>query len=590
MKKLKNILRGLTNDFFYVILKLPEIIIKEEIVMKIKEKFINLKEKTKKSSGRFPVAFVNIAMCFVLLLVCVWTEEMNDVMAKLIFLTGCSAVFSAGTVLAYECFGVKKEKIPWFVAVCPILLEAVLFVLSFILEDAVYLRAMTGILIATVFLCFYFITQKGKLLSNMASSIKNSAFSAFVSLVILVGGLICILAFVTLVYNNYSFTDKIIFTLLSFCASIVPALILVYLPSVYSPDEKPGKGYKGVTVYAGLSIYFVLSAILYLYLVKIIFSTELPSGGVNPFVTTASAAYIFFIFAIGIFEEDNAYVRFFTKFGGYLMIPLVIVQCITLGIRIYHYGLTAARVISICFIIVTVMFIAGSVIRKKIGLGLPCIAAAVITLAVTCTPFNIDSIALYNQKAILKNALTESGMLKDGVIDLNAEISDEQHGKISSSYRYLTDYSDNLPEYLGSDEQLKQDFDNEFGYGYTREENYLKYCHYINTKDFASDFIDISEFSSIKRIDEEQFKPCKPGEGLILNYTDAEGNTYESDLESWVRELYEENKNGWGDIDASELYYLDDGTAMYLEYMNFYYNSFNDEITEFEISGYKIFK
>ncbi|MBQ8759697.1 MAG: DUF4153 domain-containing protein, partial [Clostridia bacterium] len=461
--------------------------------MKLKERIALFSEKAKVSFGRFPVAFANVAVFFLLLMFSAWTEEINDITAKLIILSACSGVFSAVSALFAESGTVKYGHIKEIMIIASVLLEAVLFVLSLVLKDEVYVRVTLGILFAFVVLGVYFIARKGKELTHTAHTVKNVAFSFFVGLVLLVGFLICFFAFTTLVYDNYSFTDKILYTILIVCATVVPALILIFIPAKDAPDTVPGKGYKGVTVYAGLSIYFLLTAILYMYMVRILVSFELPSGGINPFVTIASAAYIFLVFALGAYERDSAYVRFFMKFGGYFMIPLVIIQCTALGIRLMHYGLTAARFASICFIVVTVLFILGSIFRNKIGLGIPCVAASVIILAVTITPFNIISIPLWNQACILENALTESGMMKDGVIDLEVEISDEYHEKISGAYRYILDYSDKLPEYLKSDPVLLDSFDENFGWYNRYENNIIKYCSYHN-EDFGFELTDISEY------------------------------------------------------------------------------------------------
>ena len=558
--------------------------------MKLRQSIINLKEKTKNSKGRFPVSFANIVMFFILLLFSVWTEELNDNVAKLILLSICSGVFSATAVLFCECNFTKNEKLPKFISIGCISAEVILFVLSFILDYTDYIRSLTGIIIASLAISFYFITKRGKSLSYMADSIKNTAFSALISSVILVGGLICIFAFDALVYSNFNFTDKIIYTLLSFCASIAAALILVYLPSVSSCEEKPGKGYKGVIVYAGLSIYFLLSAILYLYIIKILIPAELPSGGVNPFVTIASAAYIFFIFAAGVFEEDTAYVKFFMKIGGYLMIPLVTIQCIALGIRVWHYGFTSARVLSVCFIIVTVLFIVGAIFRKKIGLGLPCIITAVVALVVTCTPISYDNIALWNQNAILENSLEESGMLKNGVLDLSTEISNDHKKNISSAYRYIIRNSDTLPEYI--DESVESQFDELFNNyyisDYDEDYNAILWCNYDSY--FAQQTFDISNYSGILYYENYLAEECKVGEGLYINCIDGDGNEQTYNIEDYIRALYTELGDGYIDNNTNCIIQLDENTDMYYDNIYFNYNSASEVLTDIGIEGYLLFK
>jgi len=556
--------------------------------MKIRERFTAFIQKAKSSLGRFPVSFANTFLFFLFTLVSIWSQEMNDDVAKLLLVFACSAVIATAVSLGFECFYDKFGNTKYLSAAGSILAELVLFVLSQFLEERVLLRVAAGLIMSGFVMSFYFISKKGKAMSFMAKALKNAAFSCFVGFVVFVGGFICILAFDTLVYSDYNFTDKLMFTHFLLCAVLVPSLLLILLPAKDEPEDNPGKGYKAVTVYAGLSLYFILSAILYLYIIRILISGELPSGGVNPFVTMASAAYIFLVFAISGYEGENSYVKFFSKFGGYLMIPLVIVQCVTLGIRIAHYGLTAPRVISICFIAITIMFIAGSVFRNKFGFGIPCIAASVIVLIITATPFNYESLALYNQEHILTSTLEKSGMLKDGVIDLEAEVSKDEHNRISSAYCYIVENGE-LPGYLTSDSTLLYDFGEKFGYGYDRRNDIISYCYYDNTE-FASEMTDISEYSGIDTVYEYQFEPSLPGEGLILEYTDSEGVVHKYDLEPFVRYLFDKNKTGSSYDDAEGVYSLDENTDMYYRYISFDYNNFSGEITNLDISAYLLFK
>ena len=52
--------------------------------MRIREKFELFAEKARASLGRFPVAFANVALFFILLIVSVWTEELTDDVAKVL--------------------------------------------------------------------------------------------------------------------------------------------------------------------------------------------------------------------------------------------------------------------------------------------------------------------------------------------------------------------------------------------------------------------------------------------------------------------------------------------------------------------------
>lgn len=128
------------------------------------------------------------------------------------------------------------------------------------------------------------------------------------------------------------------------------------------------KPFKVVFLYALFPLYIVLIAVLYAYIFKSIFTLSLPTGKLNPFVSTATLIFVIFYLTLQIYE--NKFVKFFVKFGGLFMIPLIITQIIAFSIRVNAYGLTQTRYASLLYIIFSLVFVLLSIFNnfKKINL------------------------------------------------------------------------------------------------------------------------------------------------------------------------------------------------------------------------------
>ena len=140
-----------------------------------------------------------------------------------------------------------------------------------VISDEIYAVSLGGIICICFLLLLYFMTSHGKNLAGGAHLLKSFAFATLVEAVIMIGGSLCVGAFVVLIYDfNDSYKLFLIWALLSSVLGI-----LVFLSSLLKPDEQPEmpkKIYKSVLVYAQLSTYFALTAVLYLYLLKMVFN------------------------------------------------------------------------------------------------------------------------------------------------------------------------------------------------------------------------------------------------------------------------------------------------------------------------------
>ncbi|MBO4375230.1 MAG: DUF4153 domain-containing protein [Lachnospiraceae bacterium] len=134
--------------------------------------------------------------------------------------------------------------------------------------------------------------------------------------------------------------------------------------------EKPGRFAKICVMYALLPLLLIAYAIIYMYMIKIFVTDDVPSNSVFSILTG--------LFALGVpiwtmahdIGEDGNIMKKISVFVPYVYIPFIFLQCWSLGIRIRQYGLTTQRysgIVLIVFeVIYFVLYLIGQLKKKDI--------------------------------------------------------------------------------------------------------------------------------------------------------------------------------------------------------------------------------
>ena len=314
-----------------------------------------------------------------------------------------------------------------------------------------------------------------------------------------------------------------------------------------------------------LPLYVLLIGILLVYLAKIVITQNMPVGEINWFASYASLFFIFILLSVMQYTEKIA--RVFVKFGGYFLIPVLIMQGIAVFERINAYGLTTPRTVSLVLIFISILFIAGATILPK-HLNKIALASGIIVLLVTITPFNVIDMPVRSQTNILKTALESNGMLKDGVVIPNESIDKEAAKKIISSYRYLKYNAKHTPEYIQDE---NKSFKEIFGFtdSYEYETDYI-YCRFETTNS-----VDISEYKRMEKAD--------------WSYDEQVIKTNETNFEIDLKPIAEQLYAQYGEEkEIPEIYVIDENTGIYFE--SFSFDISDDEFKDFYFLGYVLFK
>ncbi|MDR1240886.1 MAG: DUF4153 domain-containing protein [Oscillospiraceae bacterium] len=358
-------------------------------------------------------------------------EYLNKIILTIGFGIICCIFFE----LIYEKYFDKNKQIRVLIQIFALFLSAIPYILFRIYNFNEYLLlGFGGILVSLILMIFYF-SDKGNISATFSYIMKNILFNFFILGTVFIGGSLCISAFINLVHN---FQNNRAYILLGEFSVILLFLhlCLLALPSKHRELTIP-KVFKILVFKAMFPVYILLLLILYIYLFKILITWTFPSGRINSFVLISSFLYMFFVFALNQYKNENKLIKLFLDYSGYAVIPTVLMQFMAIYIRVSNYGLTSFRYISIIFGVFTLVFAIITLFRKEKILKNSLIVLLSFVLFLTVTPFNTFDIPILEQTYRLKKLLLKNQMLDDDKIIKNENIDADEKLKIMSAYNFI---------------------------------------------------------------------------------------------------------------------------------------------------------
>ena len=442
--------------------------------MKLVNRFYNTKNRLSDTVKRFPVTTAFLVIITIINIGFVLMEDMNSNL-DVCLIVGTLMAFLMEISTEYQLF--KNRYLSNIVGGCSALLSY--GALEMIGETyQIYIHTgLAGICVSCVSLIFYVLYKNRGNQFIFSHLIKTNFIVGIFAFVVYMGFLVSLLAFHFLIFsfNNIWKLVTILSILLLFLFQYV--LFISYVPKKEEVVEVPNT-YRVIIHKALFFLYLLLIGILYLYILKIILTMNMPIGKLNWFGSFALLFYVFFYLSVD--ESDGKIQTLFKKQGAFLLMPVLSIQLFAIVIRVNAYGLTTARFMSIVLVLVAVVFMVVSLLKLPIRyafLGVP-----VIALLFTCTPLNIYDVPNRNQEHRLIKVLEEAGAIKDGKLDETVILNYWQKEEVSAAYDYLA-YS----------EGIKSDFFEEF-----------KQSKFIKDVDLHYSWMDEPEETIEEEINEEE--------------------------------------------------------------------------------------
>lgn len=126
--------------------------------------------------------------------------------------------------------------------------------------------------------------------------------------------------------------------------------------------EQP-KSQRILTGLLGLPLYLILLALLLIYVLRCLVATALPNGEINWLVSVTTVLWLFFRLTLG--DSNLSLHKIFCRWGGALLLPLLVLQTVAINIRVSIYGLTPMRYASYLLVLASAIFLVASLISKQ---------------------------------------------------------------------------------------------------------------------------------------------------------------------------------------------------------------------------------
>lgn len=266
-------------------------------------------------------------------------------------------------------------------------------------------------------------TQKGRL--NAFWQFNKTLFIRFLTAVlfsvVIFAGLAIAMAISDVLFS-LDFNEKYYFRLWFIVSGIFNTwMFLAGVPEdfdVLDNDHDYPKGLKIFTQFILLPLVGIYLLILYIYLVKIIFTFSLPKGLVSWLINIFSVMGILSFLLIYPLrqQEDNKWISIFNKRFFYLLFPLIGLLAVAIGVRIANYGITENRYFVLA-IAVWLTFIALYYLIKGFHqIKLIPISLFAVSIFSAIGPWSAFNVSIYSQEQRLMKNLEKTGMLRDGAI------------------------------------------------------------------------------------------------------------------------------------------------------------------------------
>lgn len=410
--------------------------------------FSYITRKIDKTFWRFPIVSILIILTFLSSVITIYKAEFNNIWQHLM-LTGLLGI---PLFISFNLYLERVETRRWF----NIIMNSIgfLLLLFFFINLPVhtiflkhYIRAFVLFLafFASMFyLPFIGFHQQMPFWYYNKHFIKRIIVSLFYSFVFHLG---ISLALVTI---NLLFDANISYKWYAYIASfsyllIFPWLVLIGLQrkfTFHAQKEYYPKELRTFALYVLVPLNVIYAAILFVYILKIIFTGVWPSGWTVDLILGYSIIELLIViltFPV-LFDKDNKLLLKYVYVSFLLTIIFLVIYFLAISKRISEYGLTENRLFTILFGIWMLFNVSFLFIKKIKDLRVIPLSFLLLAFLSVSGPWNVFRISKTQQIKRLERILVKNDLLNNGKIDAkNKTIDAKTQAEISSILLYLVE-------------------------------------------------------------------------------------------------------------------------------------------------------
>lgn len=253
-----------------------------------------------------------------------------------------------------------------------------------------------------------------------------------------------------------------------------PLYYLALLPDFNSSDEKMLEKCKTSSLYPkfleilvsyiAIPLITLFTAVLTIYLIKIVATLKWPVGQLGPMILWYSAVGLFLYVLCG--KLYNHFTLLYRRLFPFALIPLVCLQLYSVFIRINAFGITESRYYLVLFGIYSIVCAVALILMKGLKPGIIPILAAVFAIVSIIPPMDAFTVSRTSQTHRVETILIQNQMLSSGKITPNADIPGKDKVELTNimGYMYRTGHTSKV-NWLPANYNQYQDFQKVFGFG-----------------------------------------------------------------------------------------------------------------------------
>lgn len=200
------------------------------------------------------------------------------------------------------------------------------------------------------------------------------------------------------------------------------------------------KALRILLLYIVMPLLTAYTAILYIYLGKIIVTRIWPIGMVSNLVLWYSVIVSVVLFFITPFKSEDKWANLFYITSPKVILPILIMMFISIGIRVNAYGITERRyyvIILAIWVLCTMLYFNFS--RKIRNILLP-ISLCFLSILSVFGPVSSFSVSKMSQNERFQKILIKNNMLISGKLKSSSNVSKEDKISLSSIVSYFNNY------------------------------------------------------------------------------------------------------------------------------------------------------
>ncbi len=187
--------------------------------------------------------------------------------------------------------------------------------------------------------------------------------------------------------------------------------------------------------YIAIPLVAAYYVVLFAYVVKILVTLHWPSGQLGPIGIVYSAAGLLIFILASLLE--NRFALFYRTIFPKVLIPIVIMQMVSVAIRLNAYGITESKyyvALFGVFSLVTAIFLSFKPVVAIILIALFAAGFAIFSFIPPVDAFTVSRVSQINR---IETILEAEGILKDGKLTPKPEASEQTKIETPISFSYL---------------------------------------------------------------------------------------------------------------------------------------------------------